>query len=317
MHRIFRLAFVLVLFAALGSAHAAVSASVELGLGAYSRTESTACPGCVAQVSASLNTPPIAFSNSGTASASADFGTLKAYGRIEAFGEHSGSVIDVVKAKASFQDGFVVNHAVLNGTAGTVDISLPFSWSIIGASSYPPGTAFTATNQLTYRFFGPSGAQTLALFLREDLASSSGVFQSANTQGAMGSPFVGMPFGFMPTISLNFVFGQPIKVVSTLEIVMAVNDYNNSGITSLFGIDDAGNSAYWGGFAAVRDASGMAVLDYAVESGSGTNWALSRVPVASVPEPTEWALLMAGLGLVMPLARRSRRIRNNLRSLSN
>lgn len=283
---------------AIPPANADVKANAELGLTNFNKTATQTCAGCVAEAAGNINTPPIGFSTSGVARASADYGTLRAYGSFQAFGPHTGTVTDVVKANATFQDSFIINDVALNGTAGVVDIPIAFAWSVIGSSAYPPGTSFAATNQLTFRFFAPNGSQTIANFFREDFDTSGSLGKGAYSQVGTYGAFVSMPFTFAPTISVNFIFGQEIKVISTLDIVMSANDYNPMGSTSLFGIDDAGNSAYWGGFAAVRAANGSLVQDYTVQSGSGTNWALSSIPV---PEPGSWAMMLAGLGLVLPL----------------
>lgn len=285
-------------------ANAAVTANAELGLTNFSKTATQTCAGCVAEATGSINTPPIGFSTSGIARASADYRTLRAFGRFDAFGPHTGTVINVVKADAMFEDTFFINDVALNGTPGVVEIPLDFSWSVIGSSVYPPGTSFQATNQLNVRFFAPNGSQTIANFFREDFNTSGSLGKGASSQIGSSGAFVSMPFTFTPTISVNFVFGQAIKVVSKLDIVMSAADYNQSGSTSLFGIDDAGNSAYWGGFAAVRNANGLLVQNYTVLSGSGTNWALSSIPVANVPEPGSLAMMVGGLGLVLALARR-------------
>lgn len=300
-----RMALAIGLFLAIQLANAAnVTAYAELGLTNFNQTATQTCAGCVAAVTGNINTPPIGFSTSGAASASASYGTLRASGNFQAFGPHTGTVIDVVKANAMFEDNFVINDAALNGTPGVVEIPLDFSWSVIGSSAYPPGTSFQAVNQFNVRFFAPNGSQTLANFFREDFATSGSLGQSASSQVGSSGAFVSMPFTFKPTMSLHFTFGEIIKVISKLDIVMSAADYNPSGDTSLFGIDDAGHSAYWGGFASVRDASGALVQDYTVQSGSGTNWALSSIPVASVPVPGSLAMLVSGLGLLLPLVRR-------------
>ena len=295
------MALTIALLLAIPPANADVTANAELGLTNFNKTATQTCAGCVAEATGNINTPPIGFSTSGVARASADYGTLRAYGSFQAFGPHTGTVTDVVKANAMFQDSFIINDVALNGTPGVVDIPIAFAWNVIGSSAYPPGTSFAATNQLTFRFFAPNGSQTIANFFREDFDTSGSLGKGAYSQVGTYGAFVSMPFTFAPTISVNFIFGQAIKVVSTLDIVMSANDYNTTGNTSLFGIDDAGNSAYWGGFAAVHAANGSLVQDYTVQSGSGTNWALSSIPV---PEPSSWAMMLAGLGLVLPLVHR-------------
>lgn len=291
------------LLLAIPQANAAnVTANAELGLTNFNRTASQTCPGCVAEATGNINDPPIGFSTSGTASASADYGILKASGNFQAFGPHTGIVVDVVKANATFEDNFIIDKVGLTGTQGVVDIPLDFSWSVTGSSTFG-GTSFQASNKYSTRFFHSNNNNLIiANYFAEDFDSSGSLGRSASSQGSSGV-FVKMPFTFQPTISLNFTYGEVIKVISTLDIVMSAKDYNTTGITSLFGIDDAGHSAYWGGFAAVRDASGTLVQGYTVQSGSGTNWALSSIP-ASVPEPGNLAMMVAGLGLVLPLVYR-------------
>jgi len=285
------------------AADAIVSSSAELGLSTFNRTDSKDCTGCVAEASGSFGTPPIAFSASGIARASAEHGTLRAFAKIEAFGEHTGFVINVAKASASFQDTFFINSVALNGLPGTVNIPIAFNWNVTGASAYPPGTALQAINQFNVGFFGPSGNVMQAMRFREDFDNGGSMGTGASSQ--IGSVFSIVPFTFRPTISLNFVFGQAIKVGSTLDILLSVKDFNTSGITSLFGIDDAGNSAYWGGFESVLDASGSPVLDYTLAAVSGVDWTRSTIP--AVPEPSSIVLMLAGLATILVMASRMRK----------
>lgn len=291
------------LFLAIPLANAAsVTANAELGLTNFNKTASQTCPGCVAVAAGNINDPPIGFSTSGTASASADYGALRASGNFQAFGPHTGIVVDVVKANATFEDNFIIDKVGLTGTQGVVEIPLDFSWSVTGSSTFG-GTSFQATNQFNTRFFAANtNSLIIANYFREDFGNSGSLGQSASSQAGTSGAFVSMPFTFQPTISVNFTYGDVIKVISTLDIVMGMSDYNTTGITSFFGIDDAGHSAYWGGFAAVRDTSGALVQGYTVQSGSGTNWALSSIP--AVPEPGSLAMMVAGLSLVLPLVHR-------------
>lgn len=247
-------------------------------------------------MSASIGNPATAeFSANGVARASADFGTLRAFGRFDGLGQHTGTISVGAKASASFQDTFFINDAALNGSPGTVSIPLDFAWSVIGASTYPPGTGFSADNQFSVRFFAPNGSQTIASFFREQFDTSGSLGQTASTQVA--GIFNGMPFTFQPTVNVNFIFGEAIKVVARLDIGISATDFSHTGITSLFGIDDAGHSAYWGGFASVVDGNGQPVTSYSVSAASGVDWSQSFVP--SIPEPASAALLLAGLGLVL------------------
>ncbi|HEY1399187.1 MAG TPA: PEP-CTERM sorting domain-containing protein [Roseateles sp.] len=64
---------------------------------------------------------------------------------------------------------------------------------------------------------------------------------------------------------------------------------------------------YWGGISQVTDWYGR-VVDYAVTSASGFNYALSAVP-SPAPEPSTWAMLLAGVAVLAGRGRSISRMR--------
>lgn len=64
---------------------------------------------------------------------------------------------------------------------------------------------------------------------------------------------------------------------------------------------------YWGGISQVSDWRGN-LVDYAVSSASGFNYALSAVP-SPVPEPSTWAMLIAGVAALVLRGRSISRMR--------
>ena len=90
---------------------------------------------------------------------------------------------------------------------------------------------------------------------------------------------------------LNFKFGAEIKIINKLDIFTGVSDFNLSGdIGNAFAINDAFNSAFWGGMTDMRDANGNAVTDFSVFSVSGTDWAQSFIPSPVPLPPAVWLL---------------------------
>jgi hypothetical protein len=74
------------------------------------------------------------------------------------------------------------------------------------------------------------------------------------------------------------------------------------------GICDADQSGYWNGFVAATDEQGNAIAVPDFESESGFNYRLASPlsPAQPIPEPSTWALLAAGLGMVGVVVRRRR-----------
>ncbi len=71
---------------------------------------------------------------------------------------------------------------------------------------------------------------------------------------------------------------------------------------------DASRSGYYGGVASALGGNNQPVQGFSLTSGSGTNLVVPSpsFPVSAVPEPANWALLIAGFGLTGAVARRRR-----------
>ena len=75
-------------------------------------------------------------------------------------------------------------------------------------------------------------------------------------------------------------------------------------VSSATAVADLGNSLYWGGIDDVRLADGTSV-QFNVLSASGTDYGISHIPVAEVPEPGTVGMILLG-GLALRLRYRSR-----------
>jgi hypothetical protein len=288
----------------LPAAHAWVEANAELGLSGtfapynpagVTYTDSKDCVECVAEASGDFGIPPVGFSANGVAIASAGHGTLRASGRFEAWFASAGYGSFLARASAAFYDDFIISSATLGLTSGKFIVPIKFNWVATLSSAYIPGTTFTARNTFglitrTVTERSPDYPEITANYFRQE-------FDSSRVTGEGGSRRVGsdlttfLPFTFEPKIVVDFTFGQPIRLISTLEIELFAGHSNSAAISYLFGVDDAGNSAYWGGIEAVLDQNGQPVTDYTLSSASGVDWTQSSVPV---PEPSRIVLMLAG-----------------------
>ena len=232
----------------------------------------------------------------------AGFGTLKASataaGQAELYGRY------LARSDAAFTDGLLFTSSGMQGQTGYFTVSLLYDRSL---SSSGNGVDGYATDQLrvgvdtfSYEFTEiyqllPSGCNPL----------STGSCSFGTTVTDSGGEAASWE-GDVVTVRLPFTFGQSTGLNVSVSMVALATYYEGPNTFT----SDAAHSLYWGGISSVTDANGTAV-DFSLTSESGTNYLLSQVPpfVGAVPEPSQYALMLGGLGLVVLAARRRRACR--------
>ncbi|WP_377159801.1 PEP-CTERM sorting domain-containing protein [Roseateles sp. UC29_93] len=103
-------------------------------------------------------------------------------------------------------------------------------------------------------------------------------------------------------LSIQFVFGEPIRLDMSLSAVVLGGVYTGENTTPFSGHGametDATRSMYWDGITSVVDAQGNAVNGFTALNATGVDYARSFANAAAVPEPGTWALMAAGLALL-------------------
>lgn len=208
---------------------------------------------------------------SASASAVATYGVLRT--RASAYASIGG--IGGVVGSAQFSDWVQISSVGRDGEVGSFVLPYQFQWWF---SDYAP-------NATAYGDFLIMGGRGSGLVV-EMFQNTNGVAYGADSSGDI-------PFAFSGAGIVSFVFGQPFS------LSMSLTTGASSGFSQIAAVD-AFHSAYWGGISEVLDSAGDRVA-FTLNSESGTDWTLSRVP--AVPEPSAYMLLATGL-LALAAARR-------------
>lgn len=202
--------------------------------------------------------------------ASAGFGVLRAYSEARA---PLNPNLNSVNSSASvyFTDDYLFDAPGKTGQAGTFNFSL----SINGTLS----TTLKGAGPEDPNFTRSYASVTLSVFKDGGGLSGGGREQlfADGTTNNTGSLFLNRTNDF----AVPFTFGTPFELkVGLTTITTARAQFGADAIS------DIGHTLEWGGIVSVNDSSNVAVNNYTLSSGSGTNYA------QPIPEPSMSVLLM-------------------------
>lgn len=214
-------------------------------------------------------------------------------------------------ADTSVNDSFVllasgctVAANCADGAFGSMQFSIRFDGGFVGGGSYSTSTPEGGNGG--YRLLGEwnsAGAVGTDIDRSEWLRGEHsyndqrGIPQVSSTGGGAG----------LQTFVMNFTFGSTVSLQMSAHAVSQVGAffdfYASQGGTGGSSADvgyatDLSHTIAWNGISEVRDASGALVTAFrAVSADSGYDYANGFA--APVPEPQTWALLAAGLFVVL------------------
>jgi hypothetical protein len=211
---------------------------------------------------------------------------------------------------ASFKDTLIVSSIDPVGTA-TVKVNLDGLITAVygGSGSFGDSRAYlnlfaTSQDQLSYaRYELLTGIGWD--YLNNQIALTTQLYEESVLNGG---PATG---GFTPGASLfgnhDWTFGfdasQPWSVTVTMGCMAYVSDSvdgSNNAVDC-----DLGHTFTWQGVS-FASPGGQPLPGVTVQSLSGQNYSQPYAPLPPVPEPAQWALLIAGFGLAGAVARRRR-----------
>ena len=187
-------------------------------------------------------------------------------------------------ASASFTDFFTLSSSLFNGQHGRLTGEYLVSGSqpmLELTQSYGPG------------FIGV-GAELVTRF-----QSGSGTESKSQIWNINYNPYVGDSQQYvsgydilnkMQTVSIDFVYGQPIFFSLTIEARSSARlGLGNDALASAASTFDLSHTVEWQGFGSVLNPSGLEDSTYQYSSESGINYALP------IPEPNSAFLFATGL----------------------
>lgn len=192
------------------------------------------------------------------------------------------------RASASWADSFpVTSGSIASGQHGTFDVSVIVEGTLIGEAAARSNSGFAISDNIVIGDFSietnaDGGHQSSEGRARLTVDSNGNISN-------IGSQSFRLTFSDVP-----FIFGRDIGVTLSLATITGTTTYN---LSSALAQANYGDTMIWGGLSDVRDANGMLVHDYtAISPNSGFDFA--RAAESSVPEPTSWTLLLAGVSLL-------------------
>ncbi|MDR7271051.1 hypothetical protein J2X20_003709 [Pelomonas saccharophila] len=257
----------------------ACDSGLQIGIGSVSA-------GC-ASVSSGVNAGSVATAGSGAVRLTANADTHST-----GTDSHAG----IGWSSASFVDWIAIAGPA--GKTGMLTGTIYFSGGI-GAKAN--GSANTSTNA------GASYSFSASLF-GQNVALSGGVLQATNSVSNSTNPAGG---AFTVTAPISFgsdgwALGS-MTMTAITQAESAARPYRETSISPIIDADARasaafGHTLYWGGISSLT-VDGVELNGYALTSASGADYRFSTAPV---PEPSAFALLLAGLGAIAWRKGRSR-----------
>lgn len=226
---------------------------------------------------------------SSAANATAQVGAVHAYSTAKAEAFAIGCCTSAQggsSAYAEYNDTFLLRSgAFADGTVATITADIQISGAAGGVYS---GDFWSGS-----------------VFWRATTALNGQSYVDAYTsQGNATNGFItsGAPFG-LRTITFDVVFGQAANVLLRVETIASAGaggfGYNDAVFTS-----DLGHTVSWQGISKLV-VGGQEVTDYtALSPDTGFDFVRGFDAPAAVPEPSSWALMIAGFGLAGAAVRR-------------
>jgi hypothetical protein len=211
----------------------------------------------------------------------------------------SSQLINGVGVAASFTDVITVNAPGLTSGSFVATILIDGALSSAAAGG---GAVVAFTNSITR--VEVAGLADPVFEFRVDQSNYNGFVggQATLTRGRFGPPYVGPLTGaFTFSIPFENLTGQTVTITQTCGVnarTYKVGDTSSGGC-------DYSHTITWGGINQVLDQNNAPVTNFTALGSNGTNYAQSFAP--AVPEPSSWAMLIAGFGLVGAAARRQKR----------
>ncbi|MEW9899162.1 PEP-CTERM sorting domain-containing protein, partial [Chitinivorax sp. PXF-14] len=194
-------------------------------------------------------------------------------------------------AEASWHDTITINAPGHNGQSGlwsgVLNLTGSGSYYVQDADPDRPAYAF---NDIDVKAPGLQPISTRCGEGPPKFVVGEACFRQINSpRETMSLPFV-----------MQIVLGQPQNFYATLRADSLSAGLQCPGCPTFASVA-FNHTLNWGGTSSVRDASGQLLGSYTMSSDSGMDYR-----VAAVPEPASWLMLLFGLALTLPLARRRR-----------